>query len=163
MPFLFFIAYIIIEIALFASLGGLIGALLTVFFVIIGFFLGGMMIARGGAASRQWLRGVLAGEEAGDVGVQAYWYIGGLLVMLPGFLTDLFGLAVIIPPTRALLLWLLGALVPPGLKEGVTIISNVAEKAGRARSADGGKGPIIEGEIVQDDDAALGGSDHDRR
>ena len=88
-----------------------------------------------------------AGRALGDAGLVA---VGGLLMLLPGFLGDLVGLLCLLPGTRALPRMLLGRLVagrlPDQLRGPVRVRSAREEQVSAGRPA--GEPPlVIEGEV----------------
>jgi UPF0716 protein FxsA len=94
------------------------------------------------------------GRALGDAGLIA---VGGLLMVLPGFLGDLVGLLCLLPPTRFLVRGLLGrtvaARLPVGLRGPVRVRSARAEGPfGSGAHASGfGRPLVIEGEVVRDE------------
>jgi UPF0716 protein FxsA len=94
------------------------------------------------------------GRALGDAGLIA---VGGLLMVLPGFLGDLVGLLCLLPPTRFLVRGLLGRTVasrlPVGLRGPVRVRSARAEGPfGSGAHASGfGRPLVIEGEVVRDE------------
>lgn len=81
-----------------------IGVLLTVILLVAGWPLG-MWLARteGRAAWRRLTAAVTAGRPPGrEVIDGALVLVGGILLMVPGFITDLLGLLLLLAPTRSL-------------------------------------------------------------
>lgn len=81
-----------------------IGVLLTVILLVAGWPLG-MWLARteGRAAWRRLSAAVTAGRPPGrEVIDGALVLVGGILLMVPGFITDLLGLLLLLAPTRSL-------------------------------------------------------------
>lgn len=81
-----------------------IGVLLTVILLVAGWPLG-MWLARteGRAAWRRLSAAVTAGRPPGrEVIDGALVLVGGILLMVPGFITDVLGLLLLLPPTRSL-------------------------------------------------------------
>jgi UPF0716 protein FxsA len=81
-----------------------IGVLLTVILLIAGWPLGLWLIRAEGRGAWRRLRAASAtgrppGREVLDA---ALILVGGSLLMVPGFITDVLGLALLLPPTRAL-------------------------------------------------------------
>jgi len=81
-----------------------IGVLLTVLLLFAGWPLGSWLLrSEGRAAWRRFSEAVAAGRpparEAIDGGLAL---VGGVLLMVPGFITDVFGALLLAPPTRAL-------------------------------------------------------------
>src|ERR1700733_14027387 len=65
---------------------------------------GGARAPAGGAAWRRPPAAVAAGRAPGrEVLGGALVLVGGLLLIIPGFISDVFGLIALLPPTRALL------------------------------------------------------------
>ncbi|SDL80921.1 UPF0716 protein FxsA [Geodermatophilus siccatus] len=98
------------------------------------------------------------GRALGDAGLIA---VGGLLMVLPGFLGDVVGLLCLLPPTRFLVRGLLGrtvaARLPVALRGPVRVRSARAEGPlggpfGSGAHASGfGRPLVIEGEVVRDE------------
>jgi UPF0716 protein FxsA len=81
-----------------------IGVLLTVLLLVIGWPLGIWLArAEGRAAWRRLSAAVAQGRPPGrEVIDGALVLAGGVLLIVPGFITDVFGLLLLLPPTRAL-------------------------------------------------------------
>jgi UPF0716 protein FxsA len=98
------------------------------------------------------------GRALGDAGLIA---VGGVLMVLPGFLGDTVGLLCLLPPTRFLVRRLLGRTVasrlPVGLRGPVRVRSARAEGPlggpfGTGAHASGfGRPLVIEGEVVREE------------
>jgi UPF0716 protein FxsA len=82
-----------------------IGVLYTVLLLIVSWPLGTWALrSQGRAAWRRLSAAVAAGRSPGrEVLDGALVLIGGLLLVLPGFISDLFGSLALLPPSRALL------------------------------------------------------------
>lgn len=100
------------EIALFIAVGGQIGVWATLALVVLG-VLGGALILRGQRERTQRLmQGGLRGVKPGTFLAQgAFRLTAGLLLIAPGFLTDLLGLLLLVPPLQRLIVRMLGARV----------------------------------------------------
>lgn len=98
----FFLLVPVVEIWLLVLVGQQIGALPTIAILIAQAFLGGWLMRREGAKAWQALNAsVASGELPGGALLDAVLVmVGGVLVMLPGFFTDLFGLIFLLPFTR---------------------------------------------------------------
>jgi UPF0716 protein FxsA len=101
---LIFILVPIAELYVIIKVGGAIGVLPTLALLLADAVLGSMLLRHQGRAA--WIRfnralaeGRLPHKEVFD-GVLVI--IGGTLLLTPGFLTDILGLILLIPPTRAL-------------------------------------------------------------
>ncbi len=94
----------IAEIAVILQSGRLIGPWWTLVLLVVSSFLGAWLWRREG--TRAWRALVRAFESgrmpAGELTDAALVLVGGLLLMLPGFLTDIVGLFFLLPLTRPL-------------------------------------------------------------
>ncbi len=100
----FFLTVPIIEVWLLVSVGQRIGALWTIAILVAEALLGAWLMRREGtkawtALNRAFASGKLPTGEMLDA---MLIMVGGVLVMLPGFFTDLFGLVFLLPFTRPL-------------------------------------------------------------
>jgi UPF0716 protein FxsA len=91
-----------VEIYLLLKVGGIIGAFPTIFLVVFTAVLGTWLLRQQGFATFQRLQANLAQGT-----IPAYEMIegpiilvGGILLLTPGFITDILGLACLIPPLR---------------------------------------------------------------
>src|ERR1700716_2975711 len=84
---------------------GAIGVLETVLLLILSWPLGAWALrSQGRAAWRRLEAAVAAGSTPGREGLGGVLdTIGGLLLIVPGFITDVLGALALLPPTRALL------------------------------------------------------------
>ena len=101
---LLFILVPIAELYVIIQVGGAIGVLPTIAILIADSFLGAFLLRSQGRAA--WERfnlrlaeGRVPGREVFD---GAMIILGGALLLTPGFITDVVGLCLLIPPTRAL-------------------------------------------------------------
>jgi UPF0716 protein FxsA len=84
--------------------------------------------------------------------------LGGLLLLLPGFISDVLGLILVLPFTRPLV----RGIVVPLLGRRLLVVGQGGMGAsgmgtgGTRQDPSGGPGagPVIEGEIIDDDDAS---------
>jgi UPF0716 protein FxsA len=78
--------------------------------------------------------------------------LGGALLLTPGFFSDIFGLVLLLPPTRALLRpLLLGAMVRRAARRGplqAVVFDTVASPYGRTRTTRAPWGTVIGGTVV---------------
>jgi UPF0716 protein FxsA len=101
---LLFIVAPIAELAVIIQVGQEIGALWTVAILIADSILGAVLLrSQGRAAWRRFNEAVRTGHvPAREVADGALLIFGGALLLTPGFLTDILGMVLLIPPTRAL-------------------------------------------------------------
>jgi len=104
MPYLLllFIAMPIIEIAMFIQVGGQIGLFSTLAIVVLTAVVGTAMLQRQGRATLARARERLGSGEmpAQEMLEGLLLVVGGVLLLTPGFVTDAFGFACLIPPSR---------------------------------------------------------------
>lgn len=103
----------IVEIYVILQVGQLIGALPTVTLLIVESLLGGWLVRREGRRAWQALaasfhEGRMPGRELMD---GALVLVGGTLLLTPGFVTDVFGFFLVLPPTRPLARRMLAAVL----------------------------------------------------
>ncbi len=98
-----FIAVPIIELAVIIQVGQALGVLNTIGLLLLVSFVGAWLVKREGMGvwrrfRRQVDQGVVPARELAD-GVMIIF--AGALLMTPGFVTDLLGLCLLLPPVRA--------------------------------------------------------------
>ena len=106
MPVLLVIAFLVVplaELAVVIEVGSVIGTWPTGGLLLAMSLLGAWIVRREGRRAWRGLReavsaGRVPGREAADA---ALILVGGTLLLTPGFLTDVFGLLLVLPPTRA--------------------------------------------------------------
>lgn len=135
------------EIGLFVTLGAEIGLWPTLAWVLISAMLGMWIIRRQGERAQVALRHGLAtmSDPLSPMARGAMNVAAGVLLILPGFLTDALGLLLLLPPVRAGLIAMLSKRV-------------VVARAGGTDSWAGGRsrGPdIIDGEFIELDAQSL--------
>ena len=101
---LLFIAVPIAELAVIIQVGQAIGVLPTVAILIADSILGSLLVrSQGRLAWRRLNEAIRAGRPpAREVLDGALILFGGALLLTPGFLTDILGIALLLPPTRAI-------------------------------------------------------------
>ena len=94
----------LVEIALLIAVGHVIGVWPTLLLVVGGALLGGYVVKRAGRRARVALQtSVNTGQMPGsDLTDAALVLVGGVLILLPGFLTDVVGLLFLLPAARPL-------------------------------------------------------------
>ncbi|EIT85439.1 phage T7 F exclusion suppressor FxsA [Fictibacillus macauensis ZFHKF-1] len=101
---LFFLIVSVGEIAIAVWIGHLLGALPTIAIIVITSFFGAWLAKRQGL---HVVKNVKQQLQYGQVPSQSLLdglciVLGGLLLLIPGFLTDVVGLLLLFPPTRVL-------------------------------------------------------------
>lgn len=116
--FLLFLTIPMLEIYLLIKVGGVIGALPTVFMVVFTAVLGAWLLRIQGFSTLARVRTTMAqgGVPALEMLEGAVLLVSGALLLTPGFFTDTIGFLCLIPSLRrAMIRWALGRfLMPPG-------------------------------------------------
>lgn len=99
----------LIEIALFIVIGQAIGVVPTLLGVLLTGLIGALVLRWQGVATLREMqfrmqRGEMPARQVGDAMLIG---LGGLLLLLPGYFTDLIGILLLLPPTRELIYRLL--------------------------------------------------------
>ena len=139
MPLLLIVVFIVVPIAelyVILQVGDAIGAPLTILLLVADSLLGSMLLrSQGRAVWRQFNEALGAGRmphrELFD-GIAVIF--GGAFLITPGFLTDIVGLLLLIPPTRAVLRRFAARRL--GKRFGLGTVASVANRAHRSRAPD---------------------------
>ena len=139
------VALPIFEIYLLIQVGQRIGVLRTVAILVLEAVVGGWLMRREGSRAWKALDNAFRGGRVptGELADAALVLVGGVLLMLPGFLTDVLGLFFLIPFTR-----------PFARKVVAFFLARRLSRAGVAPgtfSAYGRGGTVVKGEVVPDD------------
>ena len=138
----------VIEISLFICVGGMIGPGLTIVLIIASAMLGLSIMRRQGVAVVASAQRAQAEGRApvAEVGNGIAILLVGLLLLIPGFLTDALGLVLLLQPIRSLIFETVLVLLLPALFAGFGMTANTGPTA---REQDDG---IIEGDFTINDD-----------
>lgn len=100
-----FIVVPVIELWLILQVGEMIGVMPTILLLLLDSLLGAWLVkTQGGAVWRNFRRTVDAGKIPANEAVDGFLVImGGTLLLVPGFLSDIVGILLIAPPTRKVL------------------------------------------------------------
>ncbi len=111
--FLLFTVVPAVELYLLIQLGGALGAGATIAIVLTTGLLGASLAKReGGRVLGEWQASLQRGELPKEGLVSSLLVlVGGILLVTPGVLTDLFGIAMLIPPARRAVAGVLGRYV----------------------------------------------------
>jgi UPF0716 protein FxsA len=163
MPFV--LLYLVIEIVALVAVGSVIGLGWTLVVLLAGSLLGLWLARREGVRAAQALAEAVGNRRVAHAEVTDGLLVaaGGVLLFLPGLVTDLAGLLLVLPPTRALVRRRLVRAAEqnaPGLRtarirsEGPIVDGTVVDGTGANGTGvdepgprSGGQ-PVIEGEIV---------------
>jgi UPF0716 protein FxsA len=144
------VAYVLLELWLVITVADLIGWLLVLLLLLAGFVAGASVIKRAGLKAFAAAR---AGSMPEGEARTAVTVAGGVLLMLPGFLTDVLGLLCLVPPVARRLQRVPLTLLRRGpLGDAVRLQEQV-----RMHRPDG---KVVPGEVIHEDDAPY---DYSRR
>ena len=139
--------YVVAEVAVVWAVSSAVGVLGTLGLLIAGAFLGSWLARREGArTARAFMTAARSGRSpVNEVTDGMLIGLGGLLIMVPGFLSDIAGLLMLLPPTRGVIrrAWLRRAerRMSPVPAEGRVIVVD-SEVVSENRGHDH---PVIEG------------------
>ena len=141
--FLFLIAVPIIEVWGLIQVGRAIGALPTVLILIAEAVLGTWLLRREGTKAWLALREAFASGKmpAGELASAALVLVGGTLLMLPGFFTDILGLFFLLPFTRPLARRLLGMIIARRVRRSGVDVDLIRAHVDRENNIDGDVAP----------------------
>jgi UPF0716 protein FxsA len=100
---LVFLVMPLVELAVIIQIGGAIGVLNTVGLLLLSSIVGGWLMKREGiGVLRRMQAAVAAGRVPGkELADAALILFGGALMVAPGFITDVLGMLLVLPPVRA--------------------------------------------------------------
>ncbi len=141
-----FVGVPLLEIYVLIQIGEVIGAWWTILLLILSSVIGTWLVRREGGRAWEALTtalqtGRMPHRELADGGLIL---IGGTLMLTPGFVSDAVGMLLILPVTRPVARGLLARAVARRL-----LASNQPRDVRRPGPA--GEGPVIRGEVVDDD------------
>jgi UPF0716 protein FxsA len=139
-----FVVVPLVEIYVIIQVGQAIGPWWTIILLVIDSILGTWLVRHEGSRAWQALRDALDSGRmpARELADGALILIGGTLMLAPGFVTDAFGILMILPVTRPLFRGLLTRVVASRL---VVIGPGTAQRPGP-----GPDGPVVRGEVVDE-------------
>ncbi len=152
-----FVGVPLLEIYVLVQVGQVIGAWWTILLLIVMSVLGTMLIRReGGRAWRALTEALRTGRmPARELTDGGLILVGGTLMLAPGFVTDAFGVLLILPFTRPVARRLLTGMVTRRLLAGGPLgplgPMGPTGPGGDARRPDPTGGPVVRGEVVDDD------------
>ncbi|MCD4535344.1 FxsA family protein [Nocardioides sp. cx-169] len=146
----------LLELYVLIQVGQVIGAWWTILLLVAASILGGWLIRREGARAWRALNGAIGTGTmpTRELADGALILIGGTLMLSPGFVTDAFGILLILPVTRPVFRRLLTAFVarrvlvvstrrPPG-----GTAPRGPGSAGGGPGGSGGPGDVVQGDVI---------------
>ncbi|TCP57319.1 UPF0716 protein FxsA [Tamaricihabitans halophyticus] len=160
--------YLIVEIAAVVAVTSAVGLLWTLVLLFGGAVLGSSLARReGGKAMRALMQTANAGRAPhSEITDSMLIGLGGMLILLPGFVSDLFGFLMLLPPSRALIRkrWVkslerrVHARQGGSMRATVVVDGEVVTEEPRSnepdesrKPGDNGRGLVIDGSVVDDD------------
>ena len=136
----------VLEIAAIIAVGKVIGGWQTLILLLVESALGAWLVRREGARAWKALTtalntGQMPSHQLADA---ALVLVGGTLLLAPGFLTDIVGFFLVLPPTRFLARRLAAWI----------IARRIARSIGAATRAAGGAHRVVRGEVIDGDGRA---------
>ncbi|SNS19668.1 FxsA family protein [Rhodococcoides kyotonense] len=149
--FALFLLYVVVEVAALVAVGSAIGVLWTVLLLIAGSAVGLVLVRSQGRRVMEGLRAASRGERtpAGAVADGVLFAVGSVAMFVPGLVTTVFGILLLLPPTR----WALRPLV---LAAAARWMPSVATATSRMRPT------VIDGEVVSESYTGPKTGDHGR-
>lgn len=157
-----FVLYVVVEVAALVAVGSALGVLWTVLLLIGGSLVGAVLVRSQGRRVLDGLRRASRGERSagGAVADGALFAAGSVAMFVPGLVTTVIGLLLLIPPTRFLLrpivLWAAARWLPrvaamPGTTRRTVIDGEIV--ADRTSGGPGAMPPtiVLEGQVLDGD------------
>jgi UPF0716 protein FxsA len=139
--FVLFVVMPVLEIYVLIQVGQVIGAAWTVLLLVAAGLLGTWLTRHEGRRAWRAFDEALGAQRvpARELADGALILVGGTMLLAPGFISDILGIALILPPTRAVVRGLLTAY----LARRFTVVA-----AGGARRYAAGDHEVVRGEVV---------------
>lgn len=144
-----FFAIPLLELYVLIQVGQVIGVWWTILLLIADSLFGGWLIKREGARAFKAFNTALGSARmpAKEIADGILIVTGGIMMLSPGFVLDVVGLLLILPFTRPLARRGLSKVVAARLVTGP-----LPGAGNQQRPRPGSRGPVVEGEVVDDDD-----------
>jgi len=148
---LVFIVVPLIELAVIIQVGEWIGVLPTVAILLVDSLLGSWLLKREGRGAWRRFRQALdqARIPADEVVDGALVIFGGALLLTPGFVTDVLGLLLLVPPTRAIANRAIRSRVRGAFGLGAAPKKPAARSAGRNSRGSRSAADVLDVEVVK--------------
>jgi UPF0716 protein FxsA len=152
MPVLLVVLFVVVplvELAVIMRVGQLLGTWPTIGLLVADSILGAWLLRREGRRAWQQFRRALEqarwpGDEVTQGGLVI---VGGTLLLTPGFVTDVVGFLLLLPPTRAVLSRILRARLTPAPLQGAQAVRR-RRKGGADAPPDAG-GDVFDVEVIE--------------
>lgn len=150
---LLFLLFPLLELAVMIKVGSAIGVLPTLLLIVLGVLVGGLVLRLAGVATAWRARERLARGELPELEMLdgLLVAIGGGLLLLPGFVSDLLAIPCLLPFTRHLFLERLRRRTEEQALRQRAFFDDLAARSGQSRP-DASRPNVIEGEYERRDD-----------
>ncbi|WP_420550973.1 FxsA family protein [Litorivicinus lipolyticus] len=147
MPLLLFLVIPLVEVAILIQVGGLIGFWPTLGLVVLTAVIGAQLLKQQGRALLMAAQGRLERGELplSELAQGLLVAVGGALLLTPGFATDAFGFACLLPGTRAAM----GNALKRWLEPRLVARAQFTAQSSSARPSS--NGDVLDGEFRRDD------------
>lgn len=146
------VLWLVVEVLAVYGVARLIGVGWTLLLFVALSALGVWLLRREGRRTWQSLRVALRSGEmpSREIADAILVFLGGALLTLPGFVSDVLGLVLVLPFTRPVARIGLEAVIARRLLAAGMPVAPGEARVRRRRRHDGGDGDVVEGEIVDD-------------
>ncbi|MEV0114330.1 FxsA family membrane protein [Streptomyces sp. NPDC050844] len=149
-------AWLVLEIWLLTVVAGAAGGLTVFLLLVAGVVLGGVVIKRAGRRAFQELSETLQQQQSGLTaptpergGGNALTMLGGLLLILPGLISDALGLVLLVPPVQKAVSRFAERTIERKVREATPGGLGDAFQQARMHRPDG---KVVQGEVIRDDE-----------
>ncbi|MFE7230982.1 FxsA family membrane protein [Streptomyces sp. NPDC002405] len=148
--------WIVLEIWLLTVVAGAAGGFTVFLLLVAGLVLGAVVIKRAGRRAFQNLNEALqqGGAPSSRRGGNGLMMLGGLLLMIPGLISDAVGLLLLLPPVQQAVSRYTGRTVDRRLREATPGTLGDAFQQARIHRPDG---KVVQGEVIRDESADASG------
>ncbi|MDL5200341.1 FxsA family membrane protein [Streptomyces sp. ALI-76-A] len=145
-------AWLVLEIWLLTVVAGAAGGFTVFLLLVAGLVLGSVVIKRAGRRAFQNLNEALqrggAPSDSSNGGGNGLMMLGGLLLMIPGLISDAVGLILLVPPVQKALSRYAERTVERKLREAVPGSLGDAFQQARMHQPDG---KVVQGQVIKDE------------
>ncbi|GGI99801.1 FxsA family membrane protein [Streptomyces brasiliensis] len=153
--------WLVLEIWLLTVVAGAAGGLTVFLLLVAGLVAGSVVVKRAGRRAFQNLNEALQrGGSPERAGGNGFLMLGGLLLIIPGLISDGMGLLLLIPPLQKALSRITERTVERKLRQAAPGSLGDAFQQARIHRPDG---KIVQGEVVRDDRGEAGGAPREQR
>ncbi len=156
------LVWIALEIWLLTLVGSATSGLIVFLIIVAGIVFGSVVVKTAGRRAFESLRqtlqqqqrqGEVSREQSAHSSRNGFLMLGGLLIIVPGLITDAAGLLLLIPPVRSVVGRIADRSMEKRMRAAVPgDLQDAFQQAQRARMRQ--EGNVVQGEVVRDDEGA---------